>query len=91
MPEAARISDPTNHAGIVIGPGYPTVIINGMPAAVVGDLHICGLEVTPPHLPSQFIIGSATVMIGGQPALRVGDVAGCGAEISNGSPDVIIG
>ncbi len=90
MPEAARISDPTNHAGIVIGPGCPTVIIDGMPAAVVGDLHICGLKV-PIHLPSQFIVGSATVMIGGKPALRVGDVAGCGANISDGSPDVIIG
>lgn len=91
MPEAARISDPTNHAGIVIGPGCPTVIIDGMPAAVAGDLHICGLKITPPHLPSSFPMGSSTVMIGGKPALRVGDVAGCGANISDGSPDVIIG
>ena len=91
MPKAARISDRTNHAGIVIGPGCPTVTIDGMPAAVVGDMHICGLQVTPPHLPSPFSNGSTTVMIGGKPTLRVGDVAGCGAEISDGSPEVIIG
>lgn len=91
MPNASRILDPTSHGGIVSGPGCPTVIIGGMPAALVGDLHTCALPVTPPHPPTPFPMGSTTVMIGGKPALRVGDLSGCGATIIMGSPTVIIG
>ena len=91
MPNAARISDPSSHAGMVNGPGEPTVTIGGMRAAVLGDLHTCGLPVTPPHPPSPFMIGSSTVFIGGKPALRAGDMAGCGAVILVGCPTVIIG
>ena len=40
MPFAARISDPTAHGGIVTV-GFPTVIIGGMPASRIGDMHIC--------------------------------------------------
>ena len=92
MPEAARISDPTSHAGIVIGPGFPTVIINGMPAAVAGDTHVCPIPPNTPHLTtSSFPAGSLTVMIGGKPALRSGDMALCGASVVVGCPTVNIG
>lgn len=91
MPNAARILDPSSHAGIVSGPGVPTVIIGGLPAAVVGDLHTCGLPGMPPHPPSPFIKGSNTVLISGKPALRVGDMASCGAVVLVGCPTVIIG
>ncbi|MCF0039776.1 PAAR domain-containing protein [Dyadobacter fanqingshengii] len=92
MPAAVRVTDTTNHGGTVIGPGVATVLIGGMPAAVLGDNHICSL---PPsgHQPtaSPFIQGSATVLIGGMPSVRVGDICVCGAAAVVGEPTVIIG
>lgn len=92
MPAAVRVTDTTNHGGTVIGPGVARVLIGGMPAAVLGDNHVCSL---PPnsHQPtaSPFIQGSATVMIGGKPAVRVGDTCVCGAAAVVGEPTVIIG
>ncbi|OOG70730.1 PAAR domain-containing protein [Algoriphagus sp. A40] len=92
MPAAVRVTDTTNHGGTVIGPGVATVLVGGMPAAVLGDNHICSL---PPnaHQPtaSPFIQGSSTVMIGGMPAVRVGDTCVCGASAVFGEPTVIIG
>lgn len=91
MPAAARVGDTTNHGGTITGPGAATVMIGGMPAAVVGDMHVC---VMPPntHQPtsSPFTMGSATVLIGGKPAVRVGDTCVCGASAVVGCPTVII-
>jgi uncharacterized Zn-binding protein involved in type VI secretion len=91
MPNAARVGDPTGHPGTITGPGTPTVLIGGMPAAVVGDLHACSFPPPPPHPPTPFPMGSTTVLIGGKPALRVGDMSGCGAPIIVGAPTVMIG
>ena len=92
MPAAACVGDLSTHGGTITGPGSPTVLIGGKPAAVVGDLHAC---VLPPsgHQPtvSPFPMGSATVLIGGRPAARVGDMSGCGAPIVMGYPLVEIG
>ena len=52
--------------GPITGPGSPTVLIGGMPAAVMGDMCVC---VGPPDTIAK---GSATVMIGGKPAARIG-------------------
>ena len=77
---------------MISGPGVALVLLGGMPAAVVGDLHSCMMPPTAgPHPPSPFPSGSTTVLIGGRPALRVGDVSGCGAPIVSGAPTVIIG
>jgi uncharacterized Zn-binding protein involved in type VI secretion len=92
MGAAARVGDVTNHGGTVIGPGVPTVMIGGKPAAVMGDNHACVIPPPTPHLPtSPFIIGSATVMIGGKPALRTTDACVCGAMAAVGCPTVMIG
>lgn len=92
MPAAARLADLSTHGGTVIGPGVPTVLIGGMPAAVLGDQHVCAL---PPsgHQPtvSPFVAGSASVLIGGRPALRAGDACVCGASVALGAPSVQIG
>lgn len=92
MPAAARAGDTSTHGGTITGPGIATVLIGGMPAAVVGDMHVCSL---PPsgHQPtvSSFPAGSGTVFIGGKPALRVGDMCICGAGAAVGCPTVIIG
>ena len=87
MASAVRIGDITNHGGTVTGPGVITVLIGGVPAATVLDLHTCPSEpsVTP------FPMGSTTVFIGGKPALRTGDACGCGASALIGEPTVIIG
>jgi len=92
MPPAARVFDPTNHPGFVAGPGVPTVLIGGMPAAVAGDSHVCTMPpLAGPHPPSPMAPGSALVLIGGRPALRLGDLSGCGAVIVAGAPTVMIG
>lgn len=95
MPPAARITDmhtcpmangPVPHVGgPIIGPGCPTVIIGGLPAAVMGDQAVCAGP------PDSIIKGSATVLIGGKPAARMGDQTAHGGTIVLGCPTVMIG
>lgn len=92
MAAAARVTDITTHGGTIVGPGVPTVLIGGMPAAVMGDQHSCPIPPTTPHVPvSPFIMGSATVLIGGKPALRTSDACVCGAMPAVGCVTVMIG
>ncbi|MEM7574075.1 MAG: PAAR domain-containing protein [Bacteroidota bacterium] len=94
MPLAARLGDMhtcplvtgvvPHVGGPVAGPGVPTVLIGGMPAAIVGDTCTC---VGPPDT---IVAGSATVMIGGMPAARMGDTTAHGGTIVLGCPTVII-
>jgi uncharacterized Zn-binding protein involved in type VI secretion len=91
VPPAVRVGDTSAHGGAVVGPGVATVLIGGMPAAVLGDMHACAIP-PPSHVPSTpFTMGSSTVFFGGRPALRVGDAAGCGAIVPVGMPTVMIG
>lgn len=95
---AARIGDmhvcpmvtpgtpPVPHVGgPITGPGVPTVLIGGMPAAVMGDMCVC----TGP--PDTIILGSTGVFIGGKPAARMGDSNAHGGTITVGCPTVLIG
>jgi uncharacterized Zn-binding protein involved in type VI secretion len=92
MPPAARIGDATTHPGLISGPGVPNVLISGLPAAVVGDVHTCAFPPPAgPHPPNPIAQGSLTVLIGGRPAARLGDLTGCGALIMSSAPTVIIG
>ena len=92
MPFSARVGDPTGHPGVIVGPGVATVLIGGMPAAVMGDNHACSMPpLAGPHPPTPIVKGSATVLIGGRPAARMGDMSGCGAPILMGMPLVEIG
>ena len=59
MPFAARVGDPTGHPGVITGPGVPTVLIGGMPAARVGD------QITEAGAPNPIAMGEPTVLIGG--------------------------
>ncbi|NVM78408.1 putative Zn-binding protein involved in type VI secretion [Duganella sp. SG902] len=98
MPPAARQTDlhvcpmvtpglpPIPHVGgPITGPGCPTVMIGGLPAAGLGDLCVC---VGPPDT---IVKGSATVKIGGRPAARMGDSCAHGGSIAIGLPTVMIG
>ena len=91
MPPAARVTDSTAHPGVITGPGVATVLIGGMPAAVLGDTHVCSFPPPAVHPPTPLAKGSGTVLIGGRPAARMGDTAACGAPIVTGLPTVIIG
>lgn len=95
---AARIGDmhmcpmvtpglpPVPHVGgPITGPGCPTVLIGGMPAAVMGDMCTC---VGPP---STVVLGSTGVFFGGKPAARMGDMTAHGGTITIGFPTVLIG
>ena len=88
MPPAARFGDSTSVGGTMLGPGEPTVLIGGMPAAVLGDNTVCPGS---PPIPGAFTLGSTTVLIGGVPAIRVGDTSTCGAAPIVGEPTVMIG
>ena len=68
-----------------MGPGEPTVLIGGLPAARVGDMAVC---VGPPDSISS---GSSTVMIGGSPAAFMGSETAHGGTIVIGNPTVMIG
>ncbi len=91
MPPAVKVTDTSTHGGTILGPGVATVLVKGMPAAVVGDMHVCSL---PPngHQPtvSAFPSGSGSVMIQGRPALRTSDTCICGAASAVGEPTVQI-
>lgn len=85
---AARIGDMCAHGGTLVV-GCPTVLIGGMPAARLGDMHVCPM-VTPatppiPHVGGPVLKGSTGVLIGGMPAARMGDLALC-----TGPPDSIM-
>ncbi len=86
-PQATPGTPPIPHVGgPLIGPGCPTVLIGGRPAAVVGDSTFC---VGPPNT---IVMGSPTVLIGGKPAARVGDsTAHGGTIVGPGALTVLIG
>jgi uncharacterized Zn-binding protein involved in type VI secretion len=71
--------------GPIVGPGAPTVLIGGMPAAVLSDQATC----TGP--PDVIVLGSAGVLITGKPAARMGDSTAHGGVIVAGCPTVLIG
>ena len=57
----------------------------GMPAARIGDMHVCPMVTgVVPHVGGPIALGEFTVLIGKMPAARVGDMAVC-----VGPPDVI--
>src|SRR5690349_18604670 len=80
---AARLTD--MHVCPIIGPGVPTVIIGGLPAAVVGANVTCVGPV------DKIAKGSSTVQIGGKPAARMTDTCAHGGAIIIGCPTVTIG
>lgn len=92
---AARMGDVTAHGGAIVL-GLPTVLIGGMPAARVGDMHTCPLvNGVVPHVGGPILPpGGVTVLIGGMPAARMGDLATCVGPpdtILKGEPTVLIG
>lgn len=91
MPFAARITDKTGHPGVITGPGLASVLIGGLPAAVLGDMHACSFPPPAVHPPTPLAKGSGSVLVGGRPAVRMGDLAGCGSPVVSGCTSVMVG
>lgn len=93
---AARIGDaavataipPLLGPGNVIGPGVATVVIEKLPAVVVGDHVAYAAPGGPAPLP--IIKGSSSVFIGKRPAARMGDLTVAGSIVM-GAGTVMIG
>lgn len=92
MPSAARVGDATSHGGVLVGPGVPTVLVGGLPAATVGDVGVCPGLAHPAQAGAQpVVLGSSTVLVGGRPAVRTGDPLTCGAVVVGGAATVLFG
>ena len=78
-------SPPTPHIGGPVSTGADSVLINGMPAARMGDSAACNGPI------DKVATGSSTVFIESQPAARVGDYTAHGGMLVAGSVNVIIG
>ena len=95
MSNAARINDfhvcplvtsnVPHVGGPILPPGMPTVFIESMPAARMGDMAVCSGP------PDTILQGSATVFIGNMPAARMGDTTAHGGTITLGAATVFIG
>ncbi len=90
---AARLGDPGGHGGAVVM-GCPTVMIGGMPAARVGDMHVCPmLTGMVPHVGGPVMLGAFTVLVGAMPQARLSDMAMCVGPpdmIAMGAPTVLV-
>lgn len=71
--------------GPVMGPGAPTVLINGKPAALMGDMCTCAGP------PDTIAMGNPLVLINGTPVACMGDMTAHGGVITVGDPTVMIG
>ncbi|MBI4869221.1 MAG: PAAR domain-containing protein [Candidatus Wallbacteria bacterium] len=84
MVPRARFGDATDHGG-TITTGSPTVSIDGLPGARLGDTHSC-----PIHGDNPIVSGSGVWTNDGLPCARLGDTTACGATIVSGSPVVYL-
>lgn len=64
---AARVGDLTVTGDAITGPGAMTVLVQGQPACVMGDL-VSGAACV-----GAVVMGSPTVLIAGRPAVRMSD------------------
>lgn len=71
--------------GPIVGPGAPTILIGGLPAACEGDMAVC---VGPPD---DIAMGAPTVIFEGRPAARMGDPCTHGGTIVLGCFTVLLG
>jgi len=76
---AARLGDLTATGDAITGPGVPNVLIENIPASVMGDL-VSGAACV-----GSITQGSPTVLIGGRPAARVTSVV-AGSNPATGVP-----
>ena len=95
MPPAVRIGDPNIAGGLAVFPGAQSVIINGRPACLTGDIvtphPCCGAKGCDIHCIAVTTIGSLSVLAEGKPIVYVGSPDTCFDPRALGSFDVIVG
>lgn len=85
----ARVGVDLVATGVITGPGTPTVLVNNVPASVVGDT--VAPHGAPPHSNPVIVSGAATVRFENRPPAITGrSVASCGHPVSTGSPNVFV-
>ena len=75
-----RLGDTTSHGGVVVS-AAPTTIVEGKPAARVGDMTTCPI---PGHGANPIVSGDSTCIVEGSPVARQGDMTACGAILIAG-------
>ena len=85
---AAAIIGKSVAGGVIIGPGAPTVLVNGSPVSTVGDAVTPHGE--PPHAAAKIITSSKTVFAQGKGIVRAGDKASCGHSVAS-ETNVLVG
>jgi uncharacterized Zn-binding protein involved in type VI secretion len=87
MPALGLVSRSLVGTGIDLGPGAATVIAEGVPVSLVGDL--VSPHGAPPHTSSTIISGSGTVFAEGRPVVVQGtSTAACGHVVNTGAATV---
>ena len=84
MPGAARLTDQISHGGQIVT-GSDNVLIDGLPAARLGDVVACDLDGE-----QHIVTASPDVLVNGIGAARIGDRISCNATIVTGSDNVLI-
>ena len=79
----ARLGDKSSHGGVIVT-GASRTLVNGRPAARMGDRHSCPI---PGHGVTSIVSGSPDTLTEGKPNARMGDATACGARIVTGSLD----
>lgn len=69
----------------MLGPGAPAVLIENLPAALLGDACTCAGP------PDGITAGSGSILIDDKPAVRQGDATAHGGKVIAGASTVIFG
>ncbi|PQJ33903.1 hypothetical protein BSZ35_04155, partial [Salinibacter sp. 10B] len=82
----ARQGDPTAHGGTIVQ-GVPTVLVDGMPIATQGSMHVCPMcnPGPSPHVGGPVSNGVPWFTVNGMPVATLGCICTC-----NGPPDSIV-
>ena len=94
MPAVVRQGDVNSAGGQAIGDLANTVLVNGVPCAVVGTVISPHAPWGPPHPPHEaptITTGESTVLVEGRIISIIGSGNTCGHVMAQGSPDVVAG
>lgn len=95
MPGVVRRGDFNSAGGSALGPGAPSVRVNGRPVTVPGDRvtphPCCGLPGCKKHCLARTVRASGKVKAEGKGIVYVGSSDSCGHSRANGSRNVNVG
>ncbi len=74
------------HVGGPVVMGDSTVLMNGKPVAVMGDMCTCAAG--PPDV---IVTGNPSILVNGKPIACVGDMTAHGGAIVQGEPNILVG